>query len=71
MKIKMPIGKANLNDLSLANCDQGTITKCPDLGRLQFILCKLKNCFIPTTRRRYNLITQIIALKTRQISPFC
>ena len=64
--------KEIINDLSLVNnCDESTSTKFPNLGRLQFIMCQLENCFIPKTRRRYNVITQIIALKTHLISPSC
>ena len=52
-----------LNDLSLVTiCDESTITKFLDLGRLQSIMCQLENCFVLKTRRRYNVITQIIAL---------
>ena len=45
--------------------------ECPELSRLQFILCQLENSLIPKNRRRYNLITQILALKTHLISPAC
>ena len=50
-----------MNDLSLTtNFDENTGTNSTDLGRLQFILRLLENCFISKTRRRYNVITQII-----------
>ena len=42
-----------------------------ELARLQFILCQLENTFIPKNRRRYNIITQIMAIKTHLISPAC
>ena len=45
--------------------------ECPELSRFQFILCQLENSLIPENRRRYNLITQILALKTHIISPAC
>ena len=42
-----------------------------ELARLQFILGQLENTFIPKNRRRYNIITQIMAIKTHLISPAC
>ena len=45
--------------------------ECPELSRFQFILCQPQNSLIPKNRRIYNLITQILALKTHLISPAC
>ena len=42
-----------------------------ELARLHFILGQLENTFIPKNRRRYNIITQIMAVKTHLISPAC
>ena len=41
------------------------------MPRLQFILGQLENADIPKKGRRYNVITQILALKTHLISPSC
>ena len=41
------------------------------LSRLQFILCQLENLLAPKNRRRYNVITQVIALKSHLLSPAC
>ena len=38
---------------------------------LQFILGQLENADIPKKIRRYNVITQILAIKTLLISPSC
>ena len=43
----------------------------PFLPSLQFILCQLGNLCIQKNRRRYNTITQIIALKAHLISSTC
>ena len=43
----------------------------PEVLRLQFIICQLQNSLIPKTRRRYNILTQILTLKTHLISPKC
>ena len=40
-----------------------------DLEKLQFIICQLGNTIISKNRRRYNVITQIMAIKTHLISP--
>ena len=40
-----------------------------DLEKLQFIICQLENTIIPKKRRRYNVITQIMAIKIHLISP--
>ena len=45
--------------------------ECPELSRLQFILCQLENSLVPRNRRRYNILTQILSLKTHLISPAC
>ena len=41
------------------------------LSRHQFILCQLENLLAPKNRRRYNVITQVIALKSHLLSPAC
>ena len=60
--------KEVVNDFSN---QEESVDNCPDLAKLQFILCQLDNLFIPKNRRRYNLITQILAIKTHLISPSC
>ena len=45
------------------------LVPCPEVSRLQFVLCQLRNCLVPKRRRRYNVLTQILALKTHLISP--
>ena len=46
-----------------------TGSHCSDLPRLQFILGQLENVGIYKKRRRYNVITQILAIKTHLVSP--
>ena len=41
------------------------------LSHLQFIECQLKNALVHKNRRRYNVITQVMALKAHLISPAC
>ena len=41
------------------------------LAKLQFILCQLDNTFTPKNRRRYNIVKQIMSIKTHLISPAC
>ena len=41
----------------------------PEVSRLQFIICQLRNSLVPINRRRYNVLTQILFLKTHLISP--
>ena len=57
-----------INDLAL---NHGPTCNSSDLAKLQFILCQRYNIFIPKNRRRYNLITQIMSIKTHLISPTC
>ena len=57
-----------INDLAL---NDGPTCNSSDLAKLQFILCQRYNIFIPKNRRRYNLITQIMSIKTHLISPTC
>ena len=45
------------------------LLNCPEVTRLQFITCQLQNSLIPKNRRRYNILTQILSLKTHLISP--
>ena len=47
------------------------VTDCPELCRLKFIMCQLENYNIQKKRRRYYVITQILALKAHLISPTC
>ena len=60
--------KEVINDL-LHNIEQNSDSS--ELARLQFILCQLENTCIPKNRRRYNIITQSMAIKTHLISPAC
>ena len=39
-----------------------------DVSRLQFVLCQLRNSIVLKNRRRYNVLTQILSLKTHRIS---
>ena len=41
------------------------------LSSLQFIICQLQNLCVPKSRRRYNILTQIVALKAHLISRTC
>ena len=41
------------------------------IAKLQFIFCQLDNIFIPKNRRRYNIITLVMSIKTHLISPAC
>ena len=43
----------------------------PELSRLQFIQCQLENSLVPQNRSGYNVLTQVLALKTHLISPTC
>ena len=47
------------------------VTDRPEICNLNFIKCQLENYNIPKKRRRYNVITQILALKAHLISPTC
>ena len=40
-----------------------------DVSRLQFVLCQLRNSIVPKNKRGYNVLTQILSLKTHIISP--
>ena len=44
---------------------------CSELSRLQFIICQLENAFVHKKKRRYNIITQIMAIQAHLISPAC
>ena len=44
---------------------------CPEISHLEFIMCQLENCNIPIKARRYNIITQILAIKAHLFSPSC
>ena len=46
-----------------------TRSHCSDLPKLQFILGQLENVGIYKKRRRYNVITQILAMKAHLYSP--
>ncbi|KAI6658153.1 hypothetical protein LOD99_11114 [Oopsacas minuta] len=41
------------------------------LPLLQFITCQLENSLVSPTKRRYNVVTQAVALKVHLISPAC
>ena len=51
---------------STVSCDTSS-----HINRLQFILCQLENAIIPKNRRKYNILTQVVALKSHLISPIC
>ena len=53
-------------DQSTVSCDTSS-----HINRLQFILCQLENAFVPKNRRKYNILTQVVALKSHLISPIC
>ena len=40
-----------------------------DIEKLQFLICQLENTLIPKNRRRCNVVTQIMTIKTYLISP--
>ena len=52
-----------------ANVPEDELHNCPKICRLQFINCQLENSLIPKNRRRYNILTQILSLKTHLIAP--
>ena len=54
-----------------ANVPEDKLHNCPKIYRLQFINCQLENSLIPKNRRRYNILTQILELKTHLIAPTC
>ena len=68
----IPLAKKHINNVinDLALNDRPTCNSS-DLAKLQFILCQLDNIFISKNRRRYNIITQIMCIKTHLISPAC
>ena len=41
------------------------------LARLQFNVCQVENATIPKNRRRFNILTQVLALKSHLVSPSC
>ena len=41
------------------------------LPQLKFLLCQLENTLIPKNRRRYNVVTMVLALKSHLISSTC
>ena len=58
------------------------LVPCPEVSRLQFVLCQLRNSLVPKKRRRYNVLVQILALNhthfpcflslsTEHVLPFC
>ena len=51
---------------STVSCDTSS-----HINRLQFILCQLENAIVPKNRRKYNILTQVVALKSHLISPIC
>ena len=46
-----------------------TVNETPEISKLQFIQCQLENSIVPKNRRRYNILTQVMALKPHLISP--
>ena len=59
-----------INNISDNKSDE-EFHNCPGISKLQFIHCQLQNSLIPKNRRRYNILTQVLSLKTHLISPSC
>ena len=59
-----------INNLYISNADL-ELADSPEISRLQFIQCQLENSLVPKNRRRYNILTQVLALKTHLITPAC
>ncbi|KAI6651910.1 hypothetical protein LOD99_4789 [Oopsacas minuta] len=57
--------------IDLASIEDSENYSSSVIAKLQFILCQLDNIFIPKNRRRYNIITQIMSIKTHLTSPAC
>ena len=57
-----------IDNMTYSKSDEELID-CPELSKLQFIICQLQNSHVPKNRRRYNILTQILALKSHLISP--
>ena len=57
-----------IDNMTYSKSDEELID-CPELSKLQFIICQLQNSHVPKNRRRYNILTLILALKTHLISP--
>ena len=66
--LSISISKLNsqLSDLLIEN-----ESDLSSLSRLHFIQCQLDNILAHKNRRRYNVITQVMALKAHLISPSC
>ena len=62
--------KQVINNLNISNADL-ELADSSEISRLQFIQCQLENSLVPKNRRRYNILTQVLALKTHLISPAC
>ena len=58
------------NKVHTSNCDL-ELTDSPEISRLQFIRCQLENSIVPKNKRRYNVLTQVMALKAHLVSPAC
>ena len=69
-KMKFAIAECNNLDLDSETFTNQTSSNISTIQqRLQFILCQVENSFLYKKRRRYNILTQVIALKTHLISP--
>ena len=79
LKLRSSLQKKNPHHISKAKehieeaiCylfDDETGSHCSDLPKFQFILGQLENVGIYKKRRRYNVITQILAIKAHLVSP--
>ena len=69
-QISKAISKLEVS-ISASLDSQDSIDNSSRLARLQFITCQLDNSIVSKTRRRYNIITQVLALKSHLISPSC
>ena len=46
------------------NMSEDEFHNSPEISRLQFITCQLQNSLVSKNRRRYNILTQVLSLKT-------
>ena len=65
------ISKAMIKLEEFTSSPLDSLDDSPILARLQFITCQLENSILPKNRRRYNIITQVLALKSHLISSSC
>ena len=61
----------SISKLDLQLSDQDNSDLSSSLSRLHFIQCQLDNVLVCKNRRKYNVITQVMALKAHLMSPSC